>query len=93
MQAMTMQQEFRFLSSAGESTSPVGTIVRSAFEGTDVARPRGTTVEKARVVCVPKTKSERIVDEVRPRWRTKLWRLISEPDERPAHPFAKTDAF
>src|SRR3978361_1179190 len=24
--------------------------------------------------CVPKTKSERIDDEVRPRWRAKLWR-------------------
>jgi len=44
-------------------------------------------------VCVPKTKSERIDDEARPRWRAKLWRRIAEPDERPAHPFAKTDAF
>jgi len=44
-------------------------------------------------LCVPKTKSERIDDEARPRWRAKLWRRIAEPDERPAHPFAKTDAF
>ena len=44
-------------------------------------------------VCVPKTKSERIDDEVRPRWRANLWCRIAEPDERPAHPFAKTDAF
>jgi hypothetical protein len=43
--------------------------------------------------CVTKTKSERIDDEARPRWRAKLWRRIAEPDERPAHPFAKTDAF
>ena len=44
-------------------------------------------------LCVPKTKSERIDDEVRPRWRANLWRRIAEWDERPAHPFAKTDAF
>ena len=44
-------------------------------------------------LCVPKTKSERIDDEVRPRWRANLWHRIAEPDERPAHPFAKTDAF
>ncbi len=44
-------------------------------------------------LCVPKTKSERIDDEARPRWRARLWRRIAEPDERPAHPFAKTDAF
>jgi hypothetical protein len=46
-----------------------------------------------RHLCVPKTKSERIDDEVRPRWRANLWRRIAEPDERPAQPFAKTDAF
>jgi feruloyl-CoA hydratase/lyase len=44
-------------------------------------------------LCVPKTKSERIDGEARPRWRAKLWRRIAESDERPAHPFAKTDAF
>ena len=44
-------------------------------------------------LCVPKTKSERIDDEARPGWRAKLWRRIAEPGERPAHPFAKTDAF
>src|SRR4029077_12672825 len=44
-------------------------------------------------LCVPKTKSERIDDEVRPRWLAKLRRRIAEPDERPAHRFAKTDAF
>jgi hypothetical protein len=38
-------------------------------------------------------RSERIDDEVRPRWRAKLWRRIAEPDKRLAHPFAKTDAF
>jgi hypothetical protein len=43
-------------------------------------------------LCVPKTKSERIDDEVGPRWRANLWRRIAEPDG-PAHPFAKTDAF
>ena len=37
--------------------------------------------------------THRIDDEVRPRWRANLWRRIAEPDERPAHPFAKTDAF
>ena len=47
----------------------------------------------SQALCVPKTKSERIDDEVRPRWRANLWRRIAEPDERPAHPFAKTDAF
>ena len=44
-------------------------------------------------VCVPKTKSERIDDEARLRWRAKLWRRTAEPDEIPAHTFAKTDAF
>jgi hypothetical protein len=44
-------------------------------------------------LCGPKTNSERIDDEARPRWRAKLWRRIAEPDERPAHPFATTDAF
>jgi hypothetical protein len=44
-------------------------------------------------LCVPKTKSERIDDEVRPRWRANLGGRFAEPNERPAHPFAKIDAF
>jgi hypothetical protein len=56
---------------------------RSSFFGAD----------ERMVVCVPKTKSERIDDEVRPRWRANLWRRIAELDERSAHPFAKIDAF
>jgi hypothetical protein len=50
-------------------------------------------VGDSRCLCVPKTKSERIDDEARARWRAKLKRRIAEPDQRPAHPFAKTDAF
>ena len=58
----------------------------------DIVRS-ATCVDTDDKLCVPKTKSERIDDEARPRWRAKLWRRIAEPDERPAHPFAKTDAF
>ena len=58
-----------------------------------VRRAKAALSSGCKSLCVPKTKSERIDDEVLPRWRVNLWRRIAEPDERPAHPFATTDEF
>jgi len=55
--------------------------------------PKSTRPDDRCPLCVPKTKSERIDDEARPRWRAKLWRRIAEPDERPARLYPTTDAF
>ena len=44
-------------------------------------------------LCVPKTKSESIDDEARPRWRAKLWRRIAEPAENSAYLCLETDVF
>jgi hypothetical protein len=48
MRVMTMRQKFRFLSLARDIAGKRNRALN--VEGVDVARPRGTTVEKARVV-------------------------------------------
>jgi hypothetical protein len=81
-----------------------GDALQQAGRVSDRARPSSATSvdqdEAMKVAAVryivtrpPARKRGPDDDEARPRWRAKLWRRIAEPDERPAHPFAKTDAF
>jgi hypothetical protein len=69
------------------------TVVGDAFEHTDLRDAAVAPLAVMDRVCVPKTKSESIDDEARPRWRAKLWRRIAEPAENSAYLCLESDVF
>jgi hypothetical protein len=74
----------------------LGSFSELAFKGfSDPGVKRASQLAQQRAIglCVPKTKSESIDDEARPRWRAKLWRRIAEPAENSAYLCLETDVF